>query len=108
MDSSTITGSPAATESPGLLVIWKTTPVMWALTSSGIEGSFLPHLSRVRPFANPRARHAAPVEGDARPQPLHYERLERVLHAGDRLVARSAGRHELGEQRVVVYRNLAA
>src|SRR5690242_14747936 len=39
MDSSTMTGSPAATASPGLVETWKTTPVMWALTSSDIERS---------------------------------------------------------------------
>jgi hypothetical protein len=40
MDSSTMTASPAATASPGLVGIWNTTPVMWALTSSDIERSF--------------------------------------------------------------------
>src|SRR5690242_6171664 len=39
MDSSTMTGSPAATASPGLVETWNTTPVMWALTSSDIERS---------------------------------------------------------------------
>src|SRR2546425_4145394 len=44
MDSSTITGSPACTASPSLAVTRNTTPVMWALISSGIEHSLLDHL----------------------------------------------------------------
>src|SRR2546423_1041867 len=50
MDSSTITGSPAATLSPTFAVTWKTTPVMCALISSAMERSLFDHLS-VHPAA---------------------------------------------------------
>src|SRR5262245_29729912 len=45
IDSSTITGSPAATLSPTLAVTWNTTPVMCALISSAMERSLFDHLS---------------------------------------------------------------
>src|SRR3989304_1431559 len=64
MDSSTTTGSPAATESPGLLVIWKTTPVMCALTSSAIEHSLFDPLGMGAPLADRRAPHHAQGERD--------------------------------------------
>src|SRR5258708_2096898 len=50
MDSSTITGSPAATLSPTFAVTWKTTPVICALISSAMERSLFDHLS-VHPAA---------------------------------------------------------
>src|SRR5437762_14310550 len=70
MDSSTITGSPAATASPAFAVIWKTTPVMWALTSSAIERSLLDHL-RVH-LAGPegRALDHAPLKRDHGPDTI--------------------------------------
>src|SRR2546421_11834849 len=71
MDSSTITGSPAASESPTLLVIWKTTPVMCALTSSAIERSLFDHLGMGAPLAEGRAPHHAEVERDGGPHALH-------------------------------------
>src|SRR5215467_10502978 len=108
MDSSTINGSPSATESPTLLVIWKTTPVMCALTSSAIERSLLDHLGMGAPLAERAAGHHSQVKRDSRLRPLHDERPQRRIHARDRLFARPARRHQLGQQRVVVYRNLAA
>src|SRR2546428_5437913 len=108
MDSSTITGSPAASESPTLLVIWKTTPVMCALTSSAIEGSLFDHLGMCAPLAKRRTGHHPKVKWDGRLGPLDDESLQRRAHAGDGFLARRARGHQLGQQRVVVYRNLAA
>src|SRR5215468_282279 len=81
IDSSTITGSPAATASPGLLVIWKTTPVMCAFTSSAIERSLFDHLGMGAPVAERRAPHHAQVERDGGLGALDGEGLERRLHA---------------------------
>src|SRR5260370_10888470 len=102
MDSSTITGSPAATLSPTLAVTWKTTPVICALISSAMERSLFDHLSV----------HPAPaklrVRGDRAEQ--RQRRLDALDHAGvqcprqalDRPGAVGAERDQLEEQRVVV------
>src|SRR4029450_1900117 len=79
MDSSTMMGSPAATLSPALLVIWKTTPVIWALTSSGIERSLFDHLGMHPTGAERRALEHAPVERDDGADPLHDEAGQRRL-----------------------------
>src|SRR5512132_891685 len=103
IDSSTMTGSPAARRSPALLVIWKTTPVMWALTSSGIEASLFDHLGVNPPATERRALEHAPVERDHGAYPFHDEAVQRGQHPGDRLLARVAPRDELGQERIVVY-----
>src|SRR5712691_9704431 len=108
MDSSTMTRSPAATASPTLLVIWKTTPVMCALTSSGIERSLLDELGMHAPLAKLGAPHDPQMERDRRLDALDHESPEGRLHAGPRLLPRGARGDQLGQQRVVVYRNLAA
>src|SRR5262249_33076438 len=106
MDSSTITGSPAATESPAFAVIWKTTRVMWALTSSAIERSLLDHL-RVDPArAKGRALDHTPRERDHGLDAVEDARVEGARHPGDRFVTSGSRRHQLGQQRIVVYRNL--
>src|SRR5256712_9356847 len=102
IDSSTITGSPAATLSPTLAVTWNTTPVMCALISSAMERSLFDHLSV----------HAAaakvPMRGDRAEQrqrglhALHHARVQRPRQTLDRLGAVDAARDELEEQRVVV------
>src|SRR6266511_1905752 len=61
---SRVTGSPAATASPALAVIWKTTPVIWALTSSVIERSLFDHLGVNRAGAKRGALHDVPVGRD--------------------------------------------
>src|SRR4029450_12179935 len=77
IDSSTITASPAATRSPGLVVIWKTPPVMCALISSAIEGSLFEQL-RVNPArAELVARDAPAEERNRRLQPLDDAPVER-------------------------------
>ena len=60
------------------------------------------------PLAEGRAPHHVQVERDGGPHALHDEGLQGRLHAGDRVLARCTRGHELGQQRVVVYRNLAA
>src|ERR1700693_87340 len=87
MDSSTITGSPAASESPTLLVIWKTPPVICALTSSAIKRSLFYHLGMGEPLAERRTRHHPQVKRDGRLWPLDDEGPQRRLHAGDRFLA---------------------
>src|SRR5438309_227750 len=102
MDSSTITGSPAATLSPTLAVTWKTTPVMCALISSAMERSLFDHLS-----VHPAAAEIR-VRGDRAEQ--RQRRLDALDHAGvqcsrqtlDRPGAIGAERDQLEEQRVVV------
>src|SRR5262249_22849592 len=106
MDSRTITGSPAVTPSPAFAAIWKTTPVMCALTSSGIERSLVHALRMHRAGTEQRAPHDAPMKGKKRLHAVHDERLERRFHVGDGLLPRLARCHQLREQRVVVYRNL--
>src|SRR5262245_48360785 len=106
MDSSTITGSPAATASPAFAVIWKTTPVIWALTSSDIERSLLDHL-RVHPAcAKGRALDHAPLIRDHGLDTLEDARVEGIRHPGDGFLTGRSRRHQLGQQRIVVYRNL--
>src|SRR5215510_3996461 len=78
IDSSTITASPAATRSPGLVGIWNTTPVMCALISSGIERSLFEHL-RVHPtLPELGARDDAPQERNRGPHALDHRAVERV------------------------------
>src|SRR5437588_11803866 len=74
MDSSTITGSPAATLSPTLAVTWKTTPVICALISSAMERSLFDHLS-----VHPAAAEIR-VRGDRAEQ--RQRRLDALHHAG--------------------------
>src|SRR3990170_8441205 len=106
MDSSTRTGSPAASTSPALLVIWKTTPVICALTSSAIETSLFDHLC-VNPAVPERsASKHPPVEGDDGGDPLDHDGGEGSLHAGQGLCPRRSPGDQLGQQRIVVYRNL--
>src|SRR4029450_1841219 len=108
IDSSTMTASPAATRSPGLVVIWKTTPVMCALISSGIERSLFEHL-RVHPaFPELGARAHPTQERDGGAYPLDHAAIERVGQPIDRLRAcRAVGDH-LEKQRVVVDGHRAA
>src|SRR2546427_1673434 len=106
MDSSTMTGSPSATASPAFVVIWNTTPVMWALTSSGIERSLLDHLGMNGAGPKSGAPHDPLVKRDHRLDALDDEAVQRGLHAVDGVLSRSARGHQLGKQRVVVYRNV--
>src|SRR3984893_11846109 len=92
MDSSTMTGSPAATASPTLLVIWKTTPVICAFTSSGIERSLLDELGMHAPFAKGGAPHDPQMERDCGLDALDHEGPEGRLHASPRLLPRGARR----------------
>src|SRR4030095_11785010 len=103
IDSSTMTGSPAATRSAALLVIWKTTPVMCAFTSSGIERSLFDHLGVHHARPERRAREHAPMERQHGAHPLHHEGVQRRGHPRDGLVPRVAPDHELGQERIVVY-----
>src|SRR5215470_3245806 len=106
IDSRTITGSPAATESPVFAVIWKTTPVMWALTSSAIECSLLDHL-RVHPArAKGRAFDHAALKRDHGLDAVEDARVEGTCHPADRFVTSESRRDQLGQQRIVVYRNV--
>src|SRR2546422_784115 len=101
MDSSTITASPAAMRSPGLTVIWNTTPVMCALISSAIERSLFDHL-RVHPSLTELvAREDTAEERDGRPHALDDRALERGCHPLDRLGARGTGGEGLEQQGVV-------
>src|SRR5262245_59062521 len=106
IDSRTITGSPSATASPSLLVIWKTTPVMWALTCSAIERSLFDHLRMDSPRPERLVPHHPLVEGDHGPDAVHREAVEGAAHPLDGQFAARARGDELREQRVVVYRNL--
>src|SRR5215813_5570583 len=108
IDSRTITGSPAPTASPALAVIWNTTPVICALTSSAIERSFLDHLGVHPARAEGGALHDTPVERDHRLDALDHARVQGRRHPGDGLVAGGSRGHQLGQQRVVVYRNFHA
>src|SRR6185295_8710436 len=101
MDSSTITGSPASTRSPGRLTIWNTTPVMWALISSGIERSLLDHLGVHGAAPEVRVRDDPAKERDRGLDAVDDARRQRALHPVHRLVAALAPRDELEQQRVV-------
>src|SRR5262245_13399858 len=106
MDSRTMTGAPAPTASPALAVIWNTTPVMWAFTSSGIERSLLDHL-RVDPAGTEGfTRHDAPMKLVLRLDALDDSRVEGPCQPGDGFIASASRRHQLRQQRIVVYRNL--
>src|SRR6266850_1147117 len=103
IDSSTITASPAATRSPGFVVIWKTTPVMCALISSAIEGSLFEQL-RVDPArAELVARDDPAKERNRRLRPLDDAPVESPGHPRQRLLARGAVSDELEEQGIVVH-----
>src|SRR5215510_12389082 len=108
IDSSTITASPAATRSPGFVVIWKTTPVMCALISSAIEGSLFDQLRVNSARAELVARHDPPKERDRRLRPFDDARRERPVHPVQRLRARGSVRDQLEEQGIVVHRHRAS
>src|SRR5688572_5871054 len=103
IDSSTITGSPASTESPGWATTWKTTPVMWALMSSGIERSLLDHLGMHDASPDVGMRHDAAEKRDRGLDALDDARAQGSVHSLDRLGARRAPRDELQQQRVVMH-----
>src|SRR5437773_10200204 len=103
MDSSTMTGSPAATASPALAVIWKTTPVMWALTSSAIERSLFDHLGVHRAGAKGGAPHHALEERYHRLDALDHEPVAHGCRPGDGLLAGGARGHQFGQQGVLEY-----
>src|SRR5687768_6549252 len=100
MDSSTMTGSPAATASPALRVIRKAPPVMWALTSSGIQRSLFDHLGMDTAGPERRAREHPSMERDDGADPLHDEAIERRRHPRDGLLPRLAPGDELGQERI--------
>src|SRR5215813_14504569 len=102
MDSSTMTGSPAFSRSPGFAVTWNTIPVMWALISSGIEGSLFDHLGMHGTPAVVGMGHHPPEKGDRRLDAFDHAAVERVAHASDGLPPRRAAGDELQQQRVVV------
>src|SRR5437762_7923918 len=89
MDSSTITASPAATRSPGFVGIWNTTPVMWALISSGIERSLFEHLGVHSALLELVAGDDAAEERDRGADALDHAPVEGVRHALDRLDRKS-------------------
>src|SRR5712692_5971951 len=103
MDSSTITGSPSLTASPGWATTWKTTPVMWALMSSGIERSLFDHLGVHGPAPEVGMRHHAPEKGDRGLDPVDHTRGQGGLHPCNRVRARGAPRDEFHQQRIVVH-----
>src|SRR5262249_29132345 len=105
IDSSTITASPAATRSPGFVVIWKTTPVMCALISSAIEGSLVDQLRVNSARAELVACHDPPKERDRRLRAFDDARRERPVHPLQRLRARGPVRDQLEEQGIVVHRH---
>src|SRR5215831_8806586 len=108
MDSRTITGSPAATASPALAVISNTTPVMCALTSSGIERSLFRHLRVDLAGPEGRMRQHAKVERHHRAHSLDRELVQRAPHAFDGLISGRAPADHLGQQGIVVHRDLDA
>src|SRR3990172_1391954 len=81
---------------------------MCALTSSGIERSLFDHLGMGAPLAERRTGHHPQVKRNGRLGPFDDESAQRSLHACNRLLARRARGYNLGQQRIVVYRNLAA
>src|SRR5258708_37516634 len=91
IDSRTITGSPAATRSPGRAAIWKTTPVMWALISSRIEGSSLDHPRVYPPRPDGGALEHAGEERVRRPDAPDPAGGQRRPHPRDRRVPRLLG-----------------
>src|SRR5688572_3595471 len=102
IDSSTITGSPAATLSPALVVTWKTTPVMCALISSAIERSLLDHLGMGGAASKVRMREDPPEQGNGRLDPVDHERVEGAGEARDRVATGRARCDDLHQQRIVV------
>src|SRR2546425_2849207 len=102
MDSSTITGSPAATLSPTLAVTWNTTPVICALISSAMERSLFDHLSVHAAAAEFRMRGDRAKQRQRRPHALHRAGVQRPCQTLDCLGAVGAARDQLEEQRVVV------
>src|SRR3989449_2256107 len=95
MDSSTITASPAATRSPGFVGIWNTTPVMWALISSGIERSLFEHLGVHPTLPELVASDDAAEERDRGAHAFDHAPVEGVRHALDRLRPRRRVGHQL-------------
>src|SRR3989442_13473553 len=107
MDSSTIPGSPACTASPSLAVTRNTTPVMWALISSGIEHSLLDHLGMDGAAAVLGVAHDT-AEGRHRRLHAFDDALGPGLcHALDGLLPALAAGDEVHEQRVVIDRHRA-
>src|SRR5262249_4412991 len=102
IDSSTITGSPAATVSPARATTWKTTPVMWALISSGIERSLFAHLRVHVPAPEAVVAQHATQEGQRRLDSLDHRPRERVVQSLDGVRARIGPDDDLHQQRIVV------
>src|SRR5256714_2014144 len=102
MDSSTITGSPAATLSPTLAVTWKTTPVICALISSAMERSLFDHLSVHPTAAEIRVRGDRAEQRQRRLDALHHAGVQCPRQALDRPGAVGAERDQLEEERVIV------
>src|SRR4029453_11207848 len=75
---------------------------MWALISSGIEGSLFEHLRVHAALAELGAPDHSPQERDGRPDALDDGSVERVDHPPERLRPRVAMRDQLEQQRVVV------
>src|SRR3989442_6901995 len=102
MDSSTITGSPACTASPSLAVTRNTTPVMWALISSGIEHSLLDHLGMDGAAAVLGVAHDTTEERHRRLHAFDDALGQGLGHALDGLLPALAAGDEFHEQRVVM------
>src|SRR5919201_4870330 len=97
-----MTGSPSPTRSPALAGIWKTTPVMCALISSGIERSLFDHLSMRHSAAEAIMGQHAQEERNRRPHALDDRAAERVREPIERFGARASRGDDLHEQRVIV------
>src|SRR5438046_1546185 len=98
IDSSTMTASPAATASPGFVVTWNTTPVIWARISSGIERSLFDHLRVHAPGTKTGGGHDPAQERHGRPNALHDAAFEAAIEPHDRLGSIRAARHQLQQQ----------
>src|SRR4029450_799837 len=87
------TGSPAATLLPAWATTWKTTPVMWARTSSGIGSDLSFEKPRVNVTVSERtAGHDAPVQRQRGPDPFDPVPVQRRGQPLDRLLpVRPAG-----------------
>src|SRR5262249_58578721 len=98
IDSRTITGSPSATVSPGRATTWKTTPVMWALMSSGIERSLLDHLGVHPALPEVGVGDHAPEKRDRGLDAVDHAGRQRAVQALDGLGASGAAGDQLHEQ----------
>src|SRR3989442_13115393 len=102
MDSSTITGSPACTASPSLAVTRNTTPVMWALISSGIEHSLLDHLGMDGAAAVLGVAHDTAEERHRRLHAFDDALGQGLGHALDGLLPALAPGERVAERRAVM------